>query len=194
MENYYEILEVSKNASQEVIEKAYKVLAKKYHPDMNEEENKIWAGEKFKKINEAYEILSNEDKKKIYDTELEANEEENTEKYNSLLQEIEILKNRLAYYEAEENKQNTQYNNISNSVNNGYQNNSNAQTYSNYNTQNKHFNRYYYKRENIFLTYLKNVFAIALAVTIIIAIMVILWLIPPTRDWMQNIYQENPSL
>ena len=40
MKNYYEILEVNENASKEVIDKAYKVLAKKYQPDLQEEKNK----------------------------------------------------------------------------------------------------------------------------------------------------------
>lgn len=40
MKNYYEILEVNENASKEVIDKAYKVLAKKYHPDLQEEKIK----------------------------------------------------------------------------------------------------------------------------------------------------------
>ena len=43
--NYYEILEVDKNASAEVIEKAYKALVKKYHPDLQEEKNKALAEE-----------------------------------------------------------------------------------------------------------------------------------------------------
>ena len=46
MKNYYEILEVDQKASKEVIEKAYKVLAKKYHPDLQEEKNKKRAEEK----------------------------------------------------------------------------------------------------------------------------------------------------
>ena len=57
--NYYKILEVDFNASPEVIEKAYKTLAKKYHPDLQEENQKVIAGEKLKEINEAYEVLSN---------------------------------------------------------------------------------------------------------------------------------------
>ena len=64
MKNYYEILEVSENASNEVIEKAYKTLAKKYHPDVNKEPG---AAEKFKEISEAYSVLSDENKRKIYD-------------------------------------------------------------------------------------------------------------------------------
>lgn len=71
MENWYEILEVSEKASSEVIEKAYKVLAKKYHPDLQQSmEEKKQAEEKMKQINEAYEILSNEEKRKEFDNKL----------------------------------------------------------------------------------------------------------------------------
>ena len=49
----YELLEVSENASQEVIEKAYKVLAKRYHPDLQKEIDKNKSEEMMKKINEA---------------------------------------------------------------------------------------------------------------------------------------------
>ena len=66
MKNYYEILEVSENASFEVIEKAYRTLAKKYHPDANPD-NKKEAEEKFKEVSEAYETLSNPQKRKMYD-------------------------------------------------------------------------------------------------------------------------------
>ena len=64
----YEILEVSEKASQEIIEKAYKTLAKKYHPDLQGEADKQNAEAMMKKINEAYEVLSNEEKRKAYDT------------------------------------------------------------------------------------------------------------------------------
>ena len=60
--DYYEILGVKKDASQEEIKKSYRKLAKKYHPDANPGDNK--AEEKFKEINEAYEVLGNEDKRK----------------------------------------------------------------------------------------------------------------------------------
>ena len=70
MKNYYEILEVNENASKEVIDKAYKVLAKKYHPDLQEEKNKKVAEEKIKSLNEAYEILSNPKKKQAYDAKI----------------------------------------------------------------------------------------------------------------------------
>lgn len=63
--DYYDILGVSKDASQKEIKKAYRKLAKKHHPDMNDGDSK--SSEKFKEISEAYEILSDPDKRKRYD-------------------------------------------------------------------------------------------------------------------------------
>lgn len=60
----YEVLGVSKNASADEIKKAYRSLAKKYHPDINKEPG---AEEKFKEVQEAYDILSDENKKQLYD-------------------------------------------------------------------------------------------------------------------------------
>lgn len=62
--DYYESLEIDKSASQDEIKKAYRKLAKKYHPDLNKEAG---AEEKFKEVQEAYEILSDESKKELYD-------------------------------------------------------------------------------------------------------------------------------
>lgn len=63
--NYYEILGVEKNASQDDIKKAYLKLAKKYHPDLNPGD--ATAGEKLKEVNEAYEVLSDQTKRSNYD-------------------------------------------------------------------------------------------------------------------------------
>lgn len=63
--NFYEILGVSKDASDEEIKKSYRRLAKQYHPDVNKGDKK--AEERFKEISEAYETLSNSEKKKQYD-------------------------------------------------------------------------------------------------------------------------------
>jgi molecular chaperone DnaJ len=62
--NYYDILGVSKDASPDDIKSAYRRLAKKYHPDVNKEPD---AAEKFKEVNEAYECLSDPNKKSNYD-------------------------------------------------------------------------------------------------------------------------------
>ena len=80
MSNLYELLEVSEKASKEVIEKAYKVLAKRYHPDLQEEKDKKQAEEKMKQINEAYTILIDDEKRKAYDIELNAKRKEEIQK------------------------------------------------------------------------------------------------------------------
>lgn len=63
--DYYEILELSKGASDADIKKAYRRLAKKYHPDKNPDNKE--AEEKFKEVNDANEVLSNPEKRKLYD-------------------------------------------------------------------------------------------------------------------------------
>lgn len=127
MKNYYDELEVSKNASKEVIEKVYKVLAKKYHPDMNQGDSKKEAEEKFKKISEAYEVLSNEEKRKKYDLELESlSPSISLDDYNNVINERNTLINEL------------------NSVRNELYNYKNRTSYNFNNTQN-----YNYRNQNI---------------------------------------------
>lgn len=63
--DYYEVLGVNKNADAATIKKAYRKLAKKYHPDSNE--GNASAAEHFKEVNEAYDVLSDEKKRKLYD-------------------------------------------------------------------------------------------------------------------------------
>lgn len=63
--DYYEVLGINKGASDAEIKKAYRSMAKKYHPDMNPGDKE--AEKKFKEVNEAYAVLSDEKKKSIYD-------------------------------------------------------------------------------------------------------------------------------
>lgn len=63
--DYYEILGVKRDASQEEVQKAFRKLARKYHPDVNKEAG---AEDKFKELNEAYEVLRDPEKRKRYDT------------------------------------------------------------------------------------------------------------------------------
>lgn len=119
MKNYYDELEVSKTASKEVIEKVYKVLAKKYHPDTTKEIDKIAAEEKFKLISEAYEILSDDEKRKKYDLEFEQTHPTiSYEEYLNIVNERDNL--------------NTALNNLKNEFNGYRKQNNNSQEY--YNT------------------------------------------------------------
>ena len=66
MSDYYNLLSVSKNATDDEIKKSYKKLAMKFHPDRNKD-NKEFAEKKFKEISNAYNVLSNKQKRQIYD-------------------------------------------------------------------------------------------------------------------------------
>ena len=69
--NYYQVLGVNRDATDEEIRRAYRKLAMEYHPDRNPGREK-WANQKFREINEAYEVLSNPQKRAAYDAPLYA--------------------------------------------------------------------------------------------------------------------------
>lgn len=120
MENYYKILEVDTDASEETIEKVYKILVKKYHPDLKTGDEKKEAENKIKKINEAYSVLSDKFKRAEYDQLLNNNyipvEKYNliVEENNKLKQEINYLKNKTNYSQNNYNYQAKNYASFSN--------------------------------------------------------------------------------
>lgn len=212
----YEILEVSENASPEIIEKAYKTLAKKYHPDLQEEANKSRAEAMMKKINEAYDVLGNEEKRKTYNAELEAKrEQEELERQST--QGFQGYNGNMQYQNG--NYANNVYNNASYSNSNG--NNQNA----NYNYEKErlkyekklqaeelkqrqkmqdNLNKEY---QNAYENYLRslgykikhkwtkeNTRDLLITIGILIVVFVILWFIPPTHDWLVNFYESNVIL
>jgi len=150
MKNYYDELEVSKTASKEMIGKVYKILAKKYHPDTTKEDDKQAAEEKFKIISEAYEVLSDDEKRKKYDIELEqSNPTISYEEYLNVVNQRDSISNAFNQlknefyqfknsYDANRNSQ-TQYN-----QNQYYQNNFNQTQYqqNQYTQPNQNFNNY----------------------------------------------------
>ncbi len=135
MKTLYEILEVSENASKEIIEKAYKVLAKKYHPDLQPEGEKEKAEQSMKQINEAYDILSDDNKREKYDEQLKLER-----------QKIEEQKNAQSRMQ-NNNYQDTNYHNMSNRNNaqNNYDTTNNYQKNEYSNNKNENINEQYYK-------------------------------------------------
>jgi curved DNA-binding protein CbpA len=65
--DYYETLEVSPNASPEVIKRAYRTLLERYHPDKHPDTRKAWAEEMTKQLNEAFSVLGDDARRKEYD-------------------------------------------------------------------------------------------------------------------------------
>ena len=201
--NYYKILEVDKDASSEVIEKAYKTLAKKYHPDLQESNMKQEAEEKLKLINEAYEILSNPDSRAKYDETLKQSEV-SEEDFNKLSEE-----NKNLYKEINNLKHNNPssfYDNNSNAFENDY-----TQNQENYEKELEYENQLEYARQkayhDAYIQDLKNrgykikykkapkdYFKNFIALIITIAILFILWQIPFIRNFFIKLYEENPLL
>ena len=205
--NYYDWLEISRKASPEVIEKAYKALVKKYHPDLQEGDNKIKAEEIIKKINEAYSVLSDEAKRKQYDATIQ----ENTiskEEYDRLQQELNNVKRQTNTYNINQNANNT-YNNIyAQQANNDNNNVSKVQP----NTQNEQQNEYRQKMENAvkrayhdayiqdlrnrgykirYKKTIKDYLKIGIVVIVIILICILVWVMPFTREKLIDIYNSN---
>lgn len=181
MKNYYEILEVNERASKEVIEKAYKVLVKKYHPDMQSNNPKTYSDTKIKEINEAYKVLSNEFLKEQYDIEIKKQEEKKREKYRELDNQSQIKKN------AEQEK-----------VEKHKLENNQEEQKSKVGTLNSMFDlcKELYnskpKREEFKEFTKKDIIALLITIVIVIVIGLILWFVPATKTWINELLFENP--
>ena len=202
-ENYYEILEVNKNASPEIIEKAYKTLVKKYHPDLQEDNLKNIYEEKIKKINKAYDVLSNSEKRKNYDLNLN-NTIISSDDYNNLINENINLKKEINYLK-------NNLNDIQKNINNNYNNSNNKNNYNstehmNNNSYEKHKEKIYTNHNNInssdsnlninYITenWIKNFIALFITIFIVIIVGFTLWHIPITKKYLLNLYYKTPLL
>lgn len=151
MKNYYEILEVNENASKEIINKIFKIHIKKNHPDLFNGEEKILMEEKVKEINEAYEILSDEKKRKNHDDELKFEKENKTDNKTSILiEENKYLKELLQKKEQLINdflsNTNTEINDYENDIENFFNNENDIDD--NYNENNNFSTEYEYENKN----------------------------------------------
>ena len=193
--NLYEILEVSENASMEIINKIYKIQAKKYHPDLQtNEKDKLKAEEKMKQINDAYSVLSDEQKRKEYDQKLEQERELKRQ------QDEQNIINKVArnYSEAQKrNQTNNTINNNSNSQNNAvyYKQKSNENNNQRVYTEKDYIRDYNKKlrrfKAQLFGNKIKENLK-ALAIMCIIAIFI--WFFSPTHKLIMNLYNENVVL
>ena len=188
MKNYYEMLEIDKNASDEIIKVAYKALVKKYHPDLKEGISKINAKEKIKKINEAYDILKKKKKKYEYDQNL-INESITKEQYEILLNENMNLRRELNLYRNNtyhNYRQNNRYTkeNYNTNYNTNYNNDINSQN-NTYKKQNSSINNNHFKG-NI-NERLKTLLAICLTFLIIF----IIYNIPLIHSIFNNYFRIN---
>lgn len=200
MENLYDILEVSRKASKEVIDKAYKTLAKKYHPDLQAPENKQMAEEKMKKINEAYSVLSDDVQRARYDRELE--EEENNRQKSYTPQQNTYENN--GYNDDYYNASNAYYNNAeTNEWQQNFQQLSKKEQAKLRRKLEKDANQEYRRQYAEFFRNLgfrgrikhrwtfKDFLTIFLVILVLVIIFLILWAIPYTHNWMISLYEEN---
>lgn len=204
MKTLYEILEVSETASKEIIEKAYKTLAKRYHPDLQSSNEKPKAEEMMKKINEAYATLSDDEKRKKYDEELaikRQKEERNKASNNSYSQQ--------QYYQQTNNDKQNSGNSNQPKANNVH---ANEQMTEEYRKKQEEIQRdmqqqYQERCQNAYENYLrslgyrikyrwtwKRVKELLKTCSIVLVIVLILWFFPPTHNIIMNFYESNRTI
>ncbi len=183
MKTLYEILEVSQTASKEVIEKAYKTLVKKYHPDLQSEEDKKQAEKTMKQLNEAYEILSDDEKKKEYDQTLEEarkQEEQYKQSQEQVSQEELRKENHKTKEEIRKSKQ----------MEREIQKNMQAEYEARYQNAYENYLRSLGYKIKYKWTW-KNYRDFFITIAIIIGICAILWFFPLTHNWLVEFYESN---
>ncbi len=179
MKNYYEILEVNKKASKEIIEKAYRVLEKRYHQDLYNSKEGDNVEQKIRDINEAYKILSDDFLREQYDSEMQKERD-----YN------EQFKNRMKKQYTEKKEHEKQFLNLSKTK----QQNKETQEVYNIGTLSSMSDLI----KEIFSTILsrkkekkriqkEDIKAAALTAIIMIIFGIILWLIPATRGFIRSL-------
>lgn len=199
MKNYYEILEVDKNASKEVIEKAYRTLAKKYHPDLQQGAMKQVYAEKMKIINEAYDVLSDDFKRTEYNEkqqeEQQRSEGISKEQQERIMQENYELKQQLNMMENQQiNKQVNQCRtkdegsiiNMSKALNEQIEA-ARRQAYNDAYIEDMRNRGYTIRYKRDFKYYLKLIKIIL--ITILLCF--IMYQIPPIKQFFQDLYNEN---
>ena len=188
MKDYYEILEVNEKASSEIIEKAYKTLVKKYHPDLYSTVEKKEAETKLKDINEAYQILSDSFLRSQYDLELQKEKNRVQNKEKETKKKIENSQN----IENNQEKMNRFRNKKSNSEQTYVRNKNNVGTI--FGIIDLVQEMWKNKPQGIEKKKMnqKDWLAIGLTIIAVLVIGILLWFIPFTNGWMRQLLFENP--
>lgn len=188
MKNYYEILEVNKKASIEVIERAYKVLVRKYHPDVNKNEIHINVESKIRDLNEAYDVLSNEMLRDQYDRELEEYEFENMMKKSTRFLNMEGEQSQKS--KQKEKKNNKEKNKTEKANDDDYQVGTIGGLF------NVVKNIFAVRKSIGTVEKFNKTTALAIAITIIIVVLlcVIMWFIPFTNNFVRTLTVDNQLL
>lgn len=201
MANYYEILEVSEKASKEVIEKAYRVLAKKYHPDGKPQEEKAKAEQRMKQINEAYDVLSNEEKRRKYDSDLQwQKQQEEDRKRQEEQRKMQETYEQMLQEERAINRQNGEERDQEVAQNKSYATNENSRMASAkaihsqmQRAYRQAYNDYWrskgYKIKEKWTW--KKTKDLLKALGIILLIILFLWFFPPTHQMLVSFYEDN---
>ncbi len=188
MKDYYGILEVNEKASQEIIEKAYKTLVKKYHPDLYSSIEKREAERKLKDINEAYNILSDTFLRSQYDLELQK------QRARARMSENEFVRNNQNYQQ-----------NVNQNRNKDILGSKRRKTKTEYVRNKSNVGTIFglvdlvkdlwasrpEKRERKKMNR-TDWMAVGLTIVALLIIGVILWFIPFTNGWMRQLLFENP--
>ena len=190
MKDYYGILEVHEKASPEIIEKAYKTLVKKYHPDLYSTVEKKEAEIKLKDINEAYHILSDSFLRSQYDLEIqkERNRAQTQTTENSYRENTRNNQQNTT----QKGNQNTLKNKRKKTKTESVENKNNVGTINGLIDLMKNIwdsKPQKRKRKKMNQT---DFLAIGLTIIVVLIIGVILWFIPFTNGWMRQLLFENP--
>ena len=203
MKDLYEILEVSPKASGEVIEKAYKVLAKKYHPDLQtNSQQKVVCEQKMKQLNEAYEILGDEEKRKQYDEKRRIEEEKRKtqQKQETSRQEQKSQPTQENTYAQKEQPQSPESiydvygqakyykEKLKQEAKRQKQMNDRAQSAYEY-AYEKYLKSLGFKVKKKWTW--RRIKDFIKAILIMLLIILAIWLFPPTREWMISFYEQN---
>ncbi len=183
MKNYYEILEVNPKASKEIIEKAYHVLSKKYHPDLYIGEKQIYAEKRLREINEAYHVLADQFLREQYDSEIK--KQELLEREGFYGQSAQAKKERVekVVTKREEPLEQTKKKQKVGTL-------ASIMELTKELVQDLTKPREKVKRSQEMRQ--KDLLAVGLTVIVVILIGVILWFIPFTNGWMRELLFENP--